>query len=82
MQENIGERLTGLKYEYEKALRVQKNIEQNYERKKKLNLLDNVEEAEFKQDIEKIKRNVAALNREMLSLESQQSRQKAIKGQY
>jgi hypothetical protein len=82
MSENIGQQLSSLKYEYEKVLRTQKNIEQNYLRKKRLNLLENVEEAEFKQDIEKIKRKIAALKREMLSLESQQARQNAIRKQY
>ena len=82
MQENVEEQLTELRYEYEKALRMQRNIEQNYERKRKLNLLETVEEAEFKQDIEKIKRNVSSLNRQIQSLESQKARHKAIKGQY
>jgi len=80
--ENIDERSSEIRYEIEKALRVQKNIEQNYERKRKLNLLDTVEEAEFKQDIEKIKRTIASFNRELLALESQRARRKAIDGKY
>lgn len=82
MQNDVGSRISEIKYEYEKVIRIQKNIEQNYERKKRLNLLDSVEEAELKHDIEKIKRDAAALSRELLSLESQQARHRAIKGQY
>jgi len=36
MQDVIGSRISEIKYEYEKVVRIQKNIEQNYERKKDL----------------------------------------------
>ena len=82
MSEGIDEQISALKYELEKALRIQKNIEQNYERKKKLDLLENVEEAEFRSDLDKMKRDVASLNRQLASLESQKARKKAINNEY
>ena len=82
MAESVDEQISTIKYELEKALRIQRNIEQNYNRKKKLNLLENVEEAEFKQDLDKMKRDVASLSRQLASLESQKARSNAINKKY
>ena len=80
--ESVDEQIVSLKYELEKVLRIQQNIGQNYERKKKLDLLETVEEAEFKQDLDKMKRDVAAMNRQLASLESEKARSKAINDEY
>ena len=70
--------LEDLKYEYEKAMRVKASLEKNYERRKKLNLLDDAAEEELKDDIAAVGRQVEDLKRQVRSAESQKARSRVI----
>jgi len=75
---NSREELEELKYEYEKALRVKASLEKNYERRKKLNLLDSSEENSIKDDLHEVSRQIDDLRMKVRRLESQHTRAKII----
>jgi hypothetical protein len=75
---DIKAELDELKYQYDKALRVKESLQKNMDRRKKLNLLGNDEEASLKDDIEEATRQAEDLRRRMRSLESQYSRSRVI----
>ena len=66
--------LDNVKYEYDKAQRLLDNLEKNYERRKKLNLLDEYTERELKDEVRIAKDNLAQLKRKYRSMESQKYR--------
>jgi len=70
--------LEDLKYEYEKALRVKASLEKNYDRRKKLNLLDANEEDSLKDDLREVGRQIDDLRAKVRRLESQHTRAKII----
>ena len=70
--------LEDLKYEYEKAMRVKVNLEKNLERRKKLNLLDNVTEEELRGEIAEASRNLEDMRRRVRSMESEKTRSRVI----
>jgi polyhydroxyalkanoate synthesis regulator phasin len=70
--------LEDLKYEYEKAMRVKSSLEKNYERRKKLNLLDDNSEYDLKKDIEQVTYQVEDLKKRVRALESQHTRSRVI----
>lgn len=72
------EELEDLKYEYEKALRVKASLEKNYERRKKLNLLDRNEEESIKDDLADIAGQISDLKMKVRKLESQGMRSRII----
>ena len=72
------EELEELKYEYEKALRVKASLEKNYERRKKLNLLDRDEEASIKDDLADVAEQISDLKMKVRKLESQGMRSRVI----
>jgi len=74
----MSETLEDLKYEYEKAMRVKTSLEKNYERRKKLNLLDNDTEYSIKQEIEEITGQLSDLKRRVRALESEHNRSRVI----
>ena len=76
--ENMSGTLEDLKYEYEKAMRVKASLEKNYERRKKLNLLDNDTEYSLKQEIEEITGQLSDLKRRVRALESEHNRSRVI----
>jgi len=66
--------LDNVKYEHDKAQRLLDNLEKNYERRKKLNLLDEYTERELKDEIRVAKDNLAQMKRKYRSMESQNYR--------
>lgn len=74
----MAEDLADLKYEYEKAMRVKASLEKNYERRKKLNLLDENAEDDLKDDIASVVRQIEDLKRKVRALESQKARSRTI----
>ncbi len=74
----MSETLEDLKYEYEKAMRVKTSLEKNYERRKKLNLLDEDTEYSLKQEIAEIGSQLSALKGRVRALESQHNRSRVI----
>ena len=66
--------LENVKYEHDKAQRLLDNLEKNYERRKKLNLLDDYSERELRDEIRVAKDSLAQLKRKYRSMESQQHR--------
>ncbi|VVB76275.1 Uncharacterised protein [uncultured archaeon] len=81
-RQDAGDRMTetleDFKYEYEKAMRVKSSLEKNYERRKKLNLLDEDTEYSLKQEIEEITGQLSDLKRRVRALESENSRSRVI----
>jgi len=75
---SVDEQIEELNYELGRADRVYINLEKNFERKKKFDLLSDEEESDFKDDLRKLGNNVSSLKRQIASLESQKERQKAI----
>jgi len=75
---SIKEEADELKYQYEKALRIKESLQKNYERRKKLNLLDSDTEYSLKEEIEEATRQADDLRRKMRALASQYSRAKVI----
>ncbi len=70
--------LYDLNLELQKLTRTKDNIQKNYDRRKKLNLLDPPYERQLKEDIRKIEFDISALNRKIRSVESAQYRSKII----
>jgi len=75
---NSKQELEELKYEYEKALRVKASLEKNYDRRRKLNLLDSSEENSIKDDLREASRQIDDLRMKVRRLESQHTRAKII----
>ena len=75
---SIKEEADELKYQYEKAVRIKESLQKNYERRKKLNLLDSDTEYSLKEEIEEATRQADDLRRKMRALVSQYSRAKVI----
>jgi len=75
---DYNEELTEAKYEYDKAVRLRDNLQKNYDRRKKLNLLDEDGERDLLNDLSKATENMNYLKRKMNSIESQMSRSKLI----
>ena len=74
----MNETLEDLRYEYEKAMRVKASLEKNYERRKKLNLLDDDAEYDLKKDIASVSFQVEDLKKKVRALESQKTRSRVI----
>jgi|GEM_PF-1349682 len=74
----MSETLEDLKYEHEKAMRVKTSLEKNYERRKKLNLLDENTEYSLKQEIGDITGQLEDLKKRVRALESQHNRSRVI----
>ncbi len=74
----MAESLEDLKYEYEKALRVKASLEKNYERRKKLNLLDEDTEYDLKRDITEVTAQLEDLKKRVRALQSQTTRSRII----
>lgn len=72
------ESLYDLNLELQKLKRTRDNIQKNYDRRKKLNLLDPPYERQLKEDLRKMDLDIAGLNRTIRSVESQQYRSKII----
>ena len=70
--------LEDLRYEYDKAVRIKASLEKNYERRKKLNLLDENEEESLKADIKDASIQIDDLRSKVRRLESQKMRSKVI----
>ncbi len=70
--------LNELKLDVERLERMKNNVQKNYDRRKKLNLLDPPYERQLKEDIRKLESDISSLNRQMRSIESQQYRSKMI----
>ena len=75
---NNKEELAELKYQYEKAVRVQESLQKNYDRRKKLNLLDSDSESALKEEIEEARKQADDFKRRSRALESEFSRSKVI----
>jgi len=75
---NVKEELAELKYQYDKNMRVKESLQKNYERRKKLNLLDDSYEDEIRGDIREAERTLDDLKSKIRKLESQSARSKVI----
>lgn len=70
--------LYDLSLELQKLTRNRNNIQKNYDRRKKLNLLDPPYERQLKEDLRKLDLEIAGLNRTIRAVESEQHRSKII----
>ena len=70
--------LEDLRYEYDKAVRIKASLEKNYERRKKLNLLDENEEESIKDDLKDVSIQIDNLRSKVRRLESQKMRSRVI----
>lgn len=71
--------LEELKLNLTRLIRTRENIQKNYDRRKKLNLLQTHDERQIKEDIKKLDLEIASIQRQVRSIESQDYRSKLIK---
>jgi hypothetical protein len=69
-----------LRYEYDKALRIKENLEANYERRKKLRLIDDKYESEIKEDIDRATEEMVEARKKYRAAESLMARSKIVEG--
>lgn len=67
-----------LNLEIERTKRIYDNLKKNYERRKKLNLVDDEYESQVKPELRKYENDIASLERQLRSIESQNYRKKII----
>ena len=70
------DKISDLKLDYERKLRVLENLKKNYQRRKQLNLIEPSYERQIKVDIKDSENELSAIQREIRSIESRQSRAK------
>jgi hypothetical protein len=67
-----------LNEELQRKKRMLDNLKKNYERRKRLNLLDGAYESEIKSEIKTIENEIAVIQRRIRSIESESIRSKYI----
>ena len=68
--------INDLKLDYERKTRVLDNLKKNYQRRKKLGLIEPAYEQQIKFDIKESEKELAIIQRQIRSIESQRSRSK------
>jgi hypothetical protein len=68
-----------LKYEYDNLKRVRDNLQKNYDRRKKLNLLDDDYERQANFELRKYDSDLATINRRIRSIESAELRKRNLR---
>jgi len=74
------EDLTELRMDYERQTRLLDNLKKNYERRKKLNLLEPDYERQIVRDIKKIESEISSIARQIRSVQSANTRSKFMNG--
>ncbi|MDD3083764.1 MAG: hypothetical protein PHP82_01960 [Candidatus ainarchaeum sp.] len=72
--DNISE----LKIDYDRKRRMKENLEKNFERRKKLNLVDPAYERQIISDIKELESEMACIERKVRSIQSEKARKKLI----
>ncbi len=72
------EDLTELRMDYERQTRLLDNLKKNYERRKKLNLLEPDYERQIVRDIKKIESEISSIARQIRSIQSSNTRSRFI----
>lgn len=72
-------KLDELKLDYIRLTRTRDNLQKNYDRRKRLNLIDAPDERQLKEDIRRLDLEISSIQRQVRSIESQNLRSKIIK---
>ena len=72
------EDLSELRLDYERQTRLLENLKKNYERRKKLNLLEPDYERQIVRDIKKIESEISSIARQIRSIQSSNTRSRFI----
>jgi polyhydroxyalkanoate synthesis regulator phasin len=67
-----------LKLDFDRKNRVKENLEKNFERRKRLNLLEEDYERSIKKEIRELESELSILSRKIRSIESEKSRKKLL----
>lgn len=73
------DKLQEFNLDYVRLTRTRDNLKKNFDRRKKLNLLEDSDERQLKEDIRKLDLEISSIQRQIRSIESQNLRSKIIK---